>query len=36
MTKNILILEGDLMSIKKSIYFLRERYLKKGFVQNTI
>ncbi len=33
MTKNILILEGDHVSIKKTYIFTRE-ILKKGFVQN--
>ncbi len=37
MTKNILILVGDHMSIKKkyTFFFTRET-LKKGFVQNKI
>ncbi len=30
MTKNIIILEGDHMSLKKNIYFFYKRYIKKG------
>ncbi len=36
MTKNILILKGDHMSIKKNIYLYKRDIKKRGFVQNKI